>query len=510
MSNKIIINTFIAAAAAGLLGQIQICFAAPLLESNLQYGMSGKDVVTLQKYLAGDPEIYPEAAITGYFGLLTKNAVQRFQNFSCLDPTGAVDQKTLGKINALLAEDTGDSALIPAALLKKQGELRKLCNAGNDNAINPVIPSSTTLADTAENTLTLTRNVSRPDLSAWLNNHPNVAVAIKWQNRAAAGVIYGAPSPTDKISWINWTQSQKDDLERTYAAAYEWLASGAPAVPVDYNGLSDRPLNVSPNVSKDTIILQQMVSADYMWKLYIDQIGFSLALENSRQIPWSVTAYSENALRYLFDSSTMAMKTAGGDYVMGITTAKDQQLRANNLPETAFAPAMWTFGFMKSSGLIGSSKLETISREIEWMRGLQHFFGKPDGNTYDSIWQYRGFAPLSRIIDGTVDNRYPERGSVHWISGCRGSVGFMNATLRTVNIPVQPVLVCGHQLPYFVSEDKYLTHGDNPYDINFKKSGKSGKSLLIDAAIYREWFSKNALLNITNDARACANVGRLP
>jgi hypothetical protein len=49
-------------------------FTAPLYK-----GMTSSDVRRLQTLLATRPEIYPEGKITGYFGLLTKQAVQRFQ-----------------------------------------------------------------------------------------------------------------------------------------------------------------------------------------------------------------------------------------------------------------------------------------------------------------------------------------------------------------------------------------------------------------------------------------------
>ena len=42
-------------------------------------GLEGDDVRELQKLLAEDPDIYPEALITGFFGSLTENAVRRFQ-----------------------------------------------------------------------------------------------------------------------------------------------------------------------------------------------------------------------------------------------------------------------------------------------------------------------------------------------------------------------------------------------------------------------------------------------
>lgn len=46
---------------------------------NLRYGMRSDDISKLQEALSTNLEIYPEGLITGYFGSLTKKAVQRFQ-----------------------------------------------------------------------------------------------------------------------------------------------------------------------------------------------------------------------------------------------------------------------------------------------------------------------------------------------------------------------------------------------------------------------------------------------
>ena len=45
----------------------------------LDLGTSGSDVTELQTYLSRSPAIYPEGLVTGYFGRLTKAAVERFQ-----------------------------------------------------------------------------------------------------------------------------------------------------------------------------------------------------------------------------------------------------------------------------------------------------------------------------------------------------------------------------------------------------------------------------------------------
>ena len=46
---------------------------------NLRFGTQSSDVYKLQQLLATDNEIYPEGIVSGYFGQMTKEAVQRFQ-----------------------------------------------------------------------------------------------------------------------------------------------------------------------------------------------------------------------------------------------------------------------------------------------------------------------------------------------------------------------------------------------------------------------------------------------
>jgi ABC-type transport system substrate-binding protein len=81
--------------------------------SNLEVGSQGKEVEELQKCLAKDPEVYPEAQITGLFGNLTKEAVIRFQEKyakDILEPwgfekgTGLVSKTTRAKLNEICFE----------------------------------------------------------------------------------------------------------------------------------------------------------------------------------------------------------------------------------------------------------------------------------------------------------------------------------------------------------------------------------------------------------------------
>ena len=184
-------------------------------------------------------------------------------------------------------------------------------------------------------------------------------------------------------------------------------------------------------------------------------------------------------------------------------------LRSDNRPKTAFGPPMWTYPFLVQEGLIGASPLDTIGRVLQWMRmNLTHFFGADTFGTCAAVWQYRGYPPLSRIVGGTVDANNPGYGTRQWTLGCHGSVGFLNAVLRVVNIPVQPVWVCGHELAYFITEGMYLDHGDDPYNQVVRNSTAPVLMLLIDEATYKARFTNDLTVNI-DDAMSpgCAGVG---
>jgi len=53
--------------------------SSAIFKNNFSLGTQSKDVRRLQELLATKLEIYPEGLVTGYFGVLTKKAIQRFQ-----------------------------------------------------------------------------------------------------------------------------------------------------------------------------------------------------------------------------------------------------------------------------------------------------------------------------------------------------------------------------------------------------------------------------------------------
>lgn len=69
---------------------------------NLKFGDKGSEVRELQRILAMDPSVYPEARINGNFDYLLKRALERFQEKHSLSKTGEFDTPTRTKLNSVL------------------------------------------------------------------------------------------------------------------------------------------------------------------------------------------------------------------------------------------------------------------------------------------------------------------------------------------------------------------------------------------------------------------------
>ena len=78
---------------------IQSAFAA--ISSQLDLGDRGAEVTELQTYLSTTPSIYPERLVTGYFGQLTKAAVERFQTSVGIVSQGTPATTGYGRVGPL-------------------------------------------------------------------------------------------------------------------------------------------------------------------------------------------------------------------------------------------------------------------------------------------------------------------------------------------------------------------------------------------------------------------------
>lgn len=93
-----------------------LMFATPAhadsLSRQLEVGMSGSDVSALQAYLATDASLYPEGLVTGYYGVLTRAAVMRFQSANGIPSVGRVGPLTLAALNARIGVGTNPAPTV--------------------------------------------------------------------------------------------------------------------------------------------------------------------------------------------------------------------------------------------------------------------------------------------------------------------------------------------------------------------------------------------------------------
>lgn len=89
--------------ATAVTAALVFSFASPVyaatLTRELEQGMTGTDVSSLQTYLAQDPSLYPQGLVTGFFGFLTKSAVANYQSQVGLPSVGRVGPATLAALN---------------------------------------------------------------------------------------------------------------------------------------------------------------------------------------------------------------------------------------------------------------------------------------------------------------------------------------------------------------------------------------------------------------------------
>lgn len=78
----------------------------PVLTRSLFRGSRGEDVRQLQEFLAQDPTIYPDGAVSGYYGVSTEAAVKRWQAKNGIPSVGIIGRQTIAKFKVLYPDAT--------------------------------------------------------------------------------------------------------------------------------------------------------------------------------------------------------------------------------------------------------------------------------------------------------------------------------------------------------------------------------------------------------------------
>lgn len=89
------------ALALGLV-TVSSVYAYTPLTAQIGLGSRGNNVTNLQTLFADNNSIYPSGLVTGYFGGMTKTAVQKFQANYGLAQVGRVGPQTLVKVNQII------------------------------------------------------------------------------------------------------------------------------------------------------------------------------------------------------------------------------------------------------------------------------------------------------------------------------------------------------------------------------------------------------------------------
>jgi len=94
--------------------QLQASSTAAVAEivQSLRQGSAGDQVKVLQTLLALDAAIYPEGAVTGFFGPATRRALERFQRANGLDVVGFAGPRTRALLNSLIRKEFKEASKI--------------------------------------------------------------------------------------------------------------------------------------------------------------------------------------------------------------------------------------------------------------------------------------------------------------------------------------------------------------------------------------------------------------
>jgi len=318
---------------------------------------------------------------------------------------------------------------------------------------------------------------------AWDSLDQGLLDALTWE--ASGGGV--------QTGYQNWDAPMQTALRDAFDRAW----AGEPSLIQ-----SDPVANLANNTGEDDTSCSQFISSGDAIALFTEYAANSLAVEAGGRVPWSILGYPPAALATLLDSRQMfnwedgSLAPASYRIRHYITT---EDAKGWSLPATA----EHAWGFMQ--GKIGADRVETIGKVLEWLRGAVHFSGSLKYANCEDHWQYRGYVPAIRIIEGTTKT---STGTTrHYTAGCHGTHGFLRSVLRSVNIPVGQYAESGfgHSLPHFLVDDLYMSHGDDPYNSYCRYSDYPGTALLVDAATFSTWFpNPDKYYNVGRQVRVCA------
>ena len=311
-------------------------------------------------------------------------------------------------------------------------------------------------------------------LHHWLDARPAIRNAINWE--FPGGVVR---------NYIYWSAGEKAALENNYNTVLRNQQLNLGEAP---------PLAYTPQGTEQAVT---RLSAQVAWNYYIGHVAQSLVVEADKRVNWSLMDQTNEEKTILLDGRSFFNRRNDNTY----------NIDRSNIGGVTYGNPSRLYRFLEDNNLIASNHFNTIANVIGWSRELVHFTGANEAANVFDQWQYWGLPPIERVINGTVKTSSPGDGVKRRTGGCRGTTGFLRALLRIVNIPVKPEFAAGHALPGFPSVDRYLSHGDDPYNQLFKSAPEiPNRELLITQATFNQWFvgNPNAEDNVGRQTRELA------
>lgn len=297
---------------------------------------------------------------------------------------------------------------------------------------------------------------------------PDIARELKRRPRLASAITWYAPGAANQLAYAQWPATWKEELKQFF----NLLWAGQPLA------LTDPPANLC-----DPSLNETLFSAEDARHLFLALVAQSLVVEIGQRVPWSIEQDSDASFAALFSPTAM------------FQFDRRTELYRVNWSGIAAPPDVASH-FLHAQALIGPTRRSTIERLLQWCTArLVHFTGNTSNANLEQQWQYYGEPPMSRIISGTVAPGQPIH---HITAGCWGTTAFLIAMLRIVNIPVGLEVVYqypgtkknAHATPHFLSEDLYLSHGDDPYNLLVRlRPSRAPSQLLIGRELFKQWFA---------------------
>lgn len=389
----------------------------------------------------------------------------------------------------------------PEAIGRATGEkdVRLTVQATSEHLANghewAVIVSGSTPATTGDGRISVEfpddrRPAASHPVDAYLRQHPNLGFHLTWNEQGRVTAYSAWPA----------------GMQAALRTAFDDLAAGRPSTLPD-------PL---PNVWRraagdDQQALHTAFAPDPARALYLATVAHSLRLDRERLVPWSLGDFNGDELDALLASTSLFWWNA--DQQAYEISEFDHGWAVPAAPQTSWS-------FLTRERLLRPTRLETVTALVGWAARLTHAAGPVSRDNFRDHWGYDGDMPVARALAGThyagtMFASMPGYDRMrHYTAGCQGTAGLFTSILRAANIPVLPRSVSNDATPHatllFLSEDRALTHGDDPYSLLVE--GADPGELLIDVATYQKWLgpsSKDAGRYIGRQALA-VGLARLP